>query len=136
MVKNTGILILLCGLVIAGVALTGCTTAEEKAQGNVDETIVLGPGESSKDYYIIVPESSATDFTLASDIPVDIDCPDWPDIDREEITDYKTRIQTAGSMSAGPVGLPLPGSRIKITNPDPANAANVHITLTGVKLYN
>jgi hypothetical protein len=135
MARNSSILIMFCGLIIVGAILTGCTTKEEKAQGIVDENIVLGPGETSKNYYIIIPDSKATDFTLTSDIPVNIDCSDWLDIDKEGVTKVKTRIQTGGIAAKGPVPLPLPGSKFQVTNPDPNNKANIHITLTGVKLY-
>jgi hypothetical protein len=134
MAKNVSVLIFLCGLVIAGVILTGCT-AEERNQGNVNKNIVLGPGEKSGPYYIIIAHSSATDFVLTSDKPVNIVCSDWVDIDKQGVTDFRTRIYTAGMVSRGPVALPLPGSKFTVVNPDPANTANVHISLTGVKLY-
>jgi hypothetical protein len=127
--------LLFCGFLILGVISTGCT-AEERNQGNVDKNIVLGPKEKSGPYYIIISGSSATDFVLTSDNPVNIDCSDWPDIDKEGVTDFKTRIYTAGIVSRGPQPLPLPGSTFTVVNPDPENTANVHITLTGVKLYN
>lgn len=136
MAKNLFILSIFCGLIIVGVILTGCTTAEERKQGNVNENIVLGPGEKSGPYYIIIPDSSATDFVITSDKPVNIDCFDWLDIDKEGVTNFNTRIYTAGSVSRGPRELPLPGSRFTVVNPDPNNKANVHISLTGVKLYN
>ena len=134
MAGNVVILSIFCGLIIAGVMLSGCT-AEERAQGNVNENIVLRPGETSKNYYINIPQSSATDFVLTSDKPVTIVCSDWPDIADQGVTNFNTRIYTAGSVSRGPQPLPLPGSKFTVINPDPKNTANVHITLTGVKLY-
>jgi len=124
-----------CGFLILGIISTGCT-AEERDQGNVDKTIALGPREKSVPYYIIISGSSATDFVLTSDKPVNIDCSDWLDIDKEGVTDFKTRIYTAGSVSRGPQPLPLPGSTFTVVNPDPENTATVHITLTVIKLYN
>jgi hypothetical protein len=133
MARNSSILIMVCGLIIVAAILTGCTTKEEKAQGNVNEKIVLGPGETSKNYYIIIPDSKFTDFTLTSDRPVNIVCSDWWDIDEKGVTNVKTRIQTGGVMAKGPVPLPLPGSKFTVVNPDPNNKANIHITLTGIK---
>jgi hypothetical protein len=134
MARNSFILFMFCGFIIAWVILTGCTTAGEKAQGNVNENIVLGPGETSKNYYIIIPDSKLTDFTLTSDIPVNIRCSDWPDIDQKGVTNFKERIQTGGIVTKGPVPLPLPGSKFQVTNPDPNNKANIHIILTGINL--
>lgn len=132
--RNSSILIKFCGLIIAGAILTGCTTKEEKAQGNVNENIVLGPGETSKNYYIIIPDSKYTDFTLISDRPVNIVCSDWSDINEKGVTNVKTRIQTGGVMAKGPAPLPLPGSKFTVVNPDPNKKATIHITLKGIKL--
>jgi len=134
MAKNLSILIIFCGLIIVGMILTGCT-AEEKNQGNIDKNMALGPGETSGPYYIIISDSSATDFILTSDKPVNIVCPDWVDIDKQGVTNFNTRIYTAGSASRGPQELPLPGSKFTVVNPNSNDTANVHISLTGVKLY-
>jgi hypothetical protein len=133
MARNSFILLMFCAFIISSAILTGCTTAEEKKQGNVNENIVLGPGETSKNYYLIIPGSKLTDFTLTSDIPVNIRCSDWLDIDQEGVTTFKKRIQTGGIVAKGPVPLPLPGSKFQLINPDPNNKAHIHITLTGIQ---
>ena len=135
MARNFFIVTILCGLIITGVMVSGCTTTKEgEKQVTVDKNSVLGPGETVT-YTIRISGYSATDFVLTSDKPVNIDS-DWMDLDHVGVTNFSKRIYYSGNPQR-PQGfsVPLPGDRFRVINPDPNSKANVHITLTGVKLY-
>jgi hypothetical protein len=134
MAKKKFIFSIFCGLIFAAVLLTGCSKDGENQELPVNKNIVLGPHESVT-YNIRYSGYSAADFALTSDRPVNIDS-DWADLDNKGIITFNKRIFYSGSPTRpGGFSVPLPGDKFKVVNPDPYNKANVHISLTGVKIY-
>jgi hypothetical protein len=115
------------------VIVAGCVkNTEGEKEMIADETVRIAPlqGISFNLYYY---RYSATDLTISSDIPLDIDS-DYSRLSASNITTLSRRIQYSGSPENQFTAV-LPGDKVRVVNSNPDKTAKVRVTLTGVRLY-